>query len=228
MYKADTKAWEKLPPLTLARYNHSILYLKSSLYVIGGETDAEAYLDFVEKFDFQLLNWFQVADLPTPLVKPYVAVANEHLYVFGGEEYDYCLDQVYVYDEHHNQWERKSDMPEIGQEGSCAALNSRIYTINNKSKKCWQYDSEVDEWMAVTAPQHRAALVIHGHLTVINSGLYDAEEFDSFDGKWSTSKFVPYCNPAVENMRYSDNDDVNDDDYWNCREEIVAAFSMLP
>jgi hypothetical protein len=82
-FNASKREWTTLPPMSVKRNQHSSVFLKGSLYVIGGY-DNGSYISSVERLDLASLQWSKLTPMPEGLCHPYVAAASGKIYVLGG------------------------------------------------------------------------------------------------------------------------------------------------
>jgi hypothetical protein len=134
LYKADTKEWEKLPPMIAPRSSHSSAFLNGS----DGGRWANGSISTVEKYNIETQEWSRLADLPVETKKPYVAVVNGRLFVMGGyvgsDDDAVYLQENFVYNEEMNEWESREAMPEkcMGVQVLCWALTFTSFVVDRR------------------------------------------------------------------------------------------------
>jgi hypothetical protein len=151
LFIAESMTWKELAPMKYRRCNHSAVFFKNSIYVLGGETNTLASTTSVESYSFDTEQWLQVTNLRMGLLYPYVAVVQDRLYVLGGKTcLDTEMDEVYVLDE-HIRFQRLAYMPNALEKGSCTVLGSSIYVVGGESSNM-VYNTETNQWTVISGP----------------------------------------------------------------------------
>jgi N-acetylneuraminic acid mutarotase len=106
--------------------------VNSRIYVIGGGETAE---DRVTMYDPDEDEWStNLAPLPRPVTRASSIVANNKIYVFGGEDASGNeLDSVYEYTPSTNTWRTVKRLPAARSGAAAAVLSSRVYVVGGKN-----------------------------------------------------------------------------------------------
>jgi hypothetical protein len=182
------------------------------MYIVGGGPTLDNETVFVERYDFEAGHWFQVADFPLQLVRPYVAVVNEKLYVLGGlDEYNETeVRDVFVYNDVADSWERRADMPDVCFYGSCTVLNSDIFIVGGdryRTGKNMRYNTDTDQWSIIPNPVNSYdcghAFELFGTVVLIHQDFRYIEQFDSVAKEWTEKHHFPFGVPGYDKTRFS-------------------------
>ncbi|ELU06556.1 hypothetical protein CAPTEDRAFT_79643, partial [Capitella teleta] len=80
----QTDQWKTLPPMSIGRHDHSSIYHKDHLYIVGGCGEDDNRLVIVESLDMNTLQWSHLPPLPHPLYDTCVVFFSNNLFVLGG------------------------------------------------------------------------------------------------------------------------------------------------
>ena len=97
------------------------------------------------------IKWTQLADLPAPLLDPYVAVQYHKIYVTGSSPVEDAEHQVYVYNINTDQW---GQMPPSGHcygiphiiGGKLVIIGGRLSTTKKRTNKVSTFDEDSQTW----------------------------------------------------------------------------------
>lgn len=108
------------------------------IYVTGGRYGREGGSDMtvVERFNTADGTWETLAPMPTPKAGHAAAIANNTLYVFGGEDLAEAEvhGEVYAYDIANNTWRTAGYLPEARHGLAGVSLNNTIYAIGGGNR----------------------------------------------------------------------------------------------
>lgn len=114
-YDPRRDAWERGPPLTVARSRLAAVVLDGRLYVLGGFRDGAPDAPnspAVERFDLRERRWERLADLPTPRHALSAVALAGRIYAVGGYGADgRTATTMESYDPVTNGWRREPDLP---------------------------------------------------------------------------------------------------------------------
>lgn len=96
------------PPLT----NHSMCVHKNKIYVFGGVYNNEKVSNDLWCYDTLINKWLQIdttGSIPLPVNEHSAVIANDHLYVYGGNDFAGIIyDTLYALDLHTFKWSKLS------------------------------------------------------------------------------------------------------------------------
>jgi N-acetylneuraminic acid mutarotase len=126
-----TRRWERRAPMPTARDHLRMEAVGGQLFAISGrEDDLRHNLATTERYDIATDTWTKVSDIPNARGGFGSAVANGHIYTFGGEYPWTCLEAVERYDPQTDRWELLGALPEARHGIIAAAIGNRIHLIS--------------------------------------------------------------------------------------------------
>ena len=150
--------------------NMGAVFLKGSIYVVGGDSEPAGEKDFsrVAKLKLSTLQWRELASLNEEHYNVAVAVWDDDIYAIGGTDME--MDPTEAVERYHNhQWEFMTDMPIPRTECGAVTCNNRIYVIGGfdsaeSLNSVLVYNPEANIWlpgppMPVKKSSIRAAVV---------------------------------------------------------------------
>ncbi|ELT95660.1 hypothetical protein CAPTEDRAFT_34919, partial [Capitella teleta] len=109
-YHAHDDQWNTLPPMSIARAEHSSIYHNQHLYIVGGH-DGIFNFDSVETLDMDTLQWSPLPPLPILVHRCYLVVASNGLFVLGGvKNLGVWSADVHEFDFRLHSWRSRSPM----------------------------------------------------------------------------------------------------------------------
>ncbi|XP_023574540.1 kelch-like protein 38 isoform X2 [Octodon degus] len=78
--------WRLGEPMLAARYSHRSTAHKNFIFSIGGLGGGQELLGSMERYDSVCNIWESMASMPVAVLHPAVAVKDQRLYLFGGED----------------------------------------------------------------------------------------------------------------------------------------------
>lgn len=122
-------SWSLGTPMPTARNNPFMGVVGNKIYVIGGQTTAQASLNVVEIYDTVANSWSTGTPMPTSRENGASAVVNNILYAIGGQDSNGPLKVVEVYDPVADTWSTKASIPTATDSMYAIAGNNVIYVI---------------------------------------------------------------------------------------------------
>ncbi len=133
-----------------------------------------------------VLTWNPKSNMPQGQTQGATAVLNGKLYALGGNP----PNTTYVYDPNTESWSRKADIPPAGvSRGGAAAVNGRIYVIDDVDNVLKIYDATSDSWSTgasiPTARRDPCVVAVGDMVYVIGGGTSANEAYDPASNIWS-------------------------------------------
>jgi N-acetylneuraminic acid mutarotase len=198
--------WTQKTNMPIKRMGHSCRIVSGKIYVIGGwyisETEGIA-LTRVDEYDPTTNTWTRKADMPTPRGITSAVVANEKIYVIGGEE-SFIVE---VYDPSTDTWAEQTELPSQRMWFSTCVVDGIIYVIGgNKGPQSGYvhlnaveaYDPTTDIWTTkADMPTPRSFLAtcgVDGLIYAIGGGApgkATVEVYDPATDTWTTKAPLP-------------------------------------
>ena len=138
------------------------------------------------------IKWTQLADLPVPLYRAYVAVQHHKIYVTGGDSpVEDALHQVYVYNFDTNQWHK---LPPSGHYygiahiigGRLAIIGGCLSATKKMTNKVSTFDEDSQTWTSyypdLLSVRSKPGVVSHlEHVIVAGGGLNESTDHDDIE-----------------------------------------------
>ena len=134
------------------------------------------------------IKWTQLADLPVPLFKGYVAVQDKKVYVTAGDSpVEDALHQVYVYNTNTDQW---GQLPPPGHYcviphiigGRLAIIGGRLSATKKRTNKVSTFDEDSQTWSSyypdLLSVRSRPGVVSHLEHVIVAGGVRSTAEDD--------------------------------------------------
>jgi len=208
--KQPAGRWIKANPLPSWRYEFGGALLGEEIYVVGGLILPTVYTVTrrVETYNVVTNSWRRTANLPVIIHHPGVTVADNRLYVIGGNglritPYSY----VFQYNPSTNSWKRNSDMPTPRGALGIAEMNGFIYVMGGGTNKIPRnelevYDPKNDAWTKLepmpTEREHLAATSAGGLIFAMGGfkknlaeSLTANEAYNPSTGEWENRAPLP-------------------------------------
>jgi len=129
VYNTQERQWSERASKITAVADATAAVLAGEIYVIGGRLEDGRPTAIVEAYSPLNDGWRPITPLPRPVVGGLALVGGGRLYLFGGQDGEEVLDDVYVYDPATDRWE---DLPEMQQSRVFAAggvVGSELYVV---------------------------------------------------------------------------------------------------
>ncbi|XP_073925271.1 kelch-like protein 38 isoform X2 [Castor canadensis] len=86
IFSLKLNQWRLGEPMLAARYSHRSTTHKNFIFSIGGIGEGQELLGSMERYDSICDVWESMASMPVGVLHPAVAVKDQRLYLFGGED----------------------------------------------------------------------------------------------------------------------------------------------
>jgi N-acetylneuraminic acid mutarotase len=216
--------WETRAPLLEANSEMGVAELAGRIYVLGGYPSSRVTVTTVQVYDPESNQWSLTTPLPIPLNHPMPAVANQRLYMIGGQtnanNSGSFVSTVFEFDPLTIQWTNRAPMPTARSAGAAAAIGNLIYVAGGRPPRGNDfavYDTENDLWTPLpdlpTARNHLAACAIDGRIYVAGGRLGAGftspmtavlEVFDPALGTWTTRAPMPTVRGGINGIAVND------------------------
>ena len=135
-YNVLSNSWSEKADIPSLRNNAAVVSLDSLIYVIGGAgTKDNIWGDIltVETYNVNSNKWLKKNDLPLLLFKPSAVVANNEIYILGGQTRingkDDCSDKIFIYKPKMDKWVETTPLPVKNVFFGCTSIDNKIYVI---------------------------------------------------------------------------------------------------
>ncbi|XP_008579518.1 PREDICTED: kelch-like protein 38 [Galeopterus variegatus] len=86
IFSLKLNQWRLGEPMLAARYSHRSTAQKNFIFSIGGIGEGQELMGSLERYDSICNVWESMASMPVGVLHPAVAVKDQRLYLFGGED----------------------------------------------------------------------------------------------------------------------------------------------
>ena len=182
-------SWEKKTPMPGPLYAFDAVTLGQRIYAVGGRGDKEGFNRYLYQYDLGRDTWSVKQDLIHARSNHAVAVLDDRIYVFGGNENP---NRTEVYDPRADSWKELAEMPIPRQHINYSAVtsNGKVYVMGGIEKRAakefvitdmnQEYDPATDTWtdrIPLPSPRQNAAIVSIDDTIYVISGT-DSEFVD--------------------------------------------------
>jgi N-acetylneuraminic acid mutarotase len=192
----------ELPKLLRVRQEHGVAALRGEVYVVGGY--AMDPTTSVDVYNPTTRAWRSVANLPTALQHPNVAVVRDRLFIAGyfqGQGTGSPQDNAWVYDPDRDRWDAISPLPTAtGRAAGCnVVIDDKIYLFGGRRGDmsvafASVYDVVADSWQKLpdmpVRREHCGAGLIGGKIYIVGG------RTDTIRGFEPTSLVFDPANPG--------------------------------
>ena len=195
LYETKKKSWTTLPSPSCGRHQHSSLFHKGCVYVVGGYS-GDAYRNISEKFDFASRKWVHLPSLPE--FGCFLAVSiNDRLFVTSTES-----RKVFVLSKDETFWESRSDMPDVCKRGCCVVFKGELFIFKGTSGSSMRYNPVTDQWSTISpppSPRHYPAALVHDNRILLIGGENSTsiDKYDPVSDTWSKCNMVSPTSDAM-------------------------------
>lgn len=131
VYRYDITAnnWQPMTSIPVAVEGIDALALGDQIYVVGGETNAQANTQttLVQVYDPAFDRWTTVAPLPQPLAFYEALALNGRLYVIGGFSSGAVTNTLFIYDPTTNVWTRGASLAHARMFAASGVIGGKLY-----------------------------------------------------------------------------------------------------
>ena len=211
--EAQGAVWNMKANMPTERKDAGAASCFGKIYVIGGRTEDENYIDTNEEYDPATDTWAVRAPMPTAREKPAIiaglGVPGTRIYAIGGWEGS-VSNKNEEYDPITNTWRTRAPMPTARIAHAAANVLGRIYIVggnevwlgDESSAKNESYNPATDGWITLPpmpTPRRNLAVAavgqslyaIGGYTLRFPTGRYaKTEEFNIFTNSWTTKSDI--------------------------------------
>jgi N-acetylneuraminic acid mutarotase len=158
-----TGRWQRLPPLPVARYAHTVTLHEGRVYVIGGE-GRRGRVARVDVFDPNTETWSTGAPMPHARGSHDAVSDGRVLYVLGGWRDGAASALVHTYDPRAGRWARAEPLPVPVSRAGAAFADGRLWVSWHEHS--FVLDTTGGTWAEanpLTVPRHGLGYVAVGN-----------------------------------------------------------------
>ncbi|XP_004838049.1 kelch-like protein 38 [Heterocephalus glaber] len=207
IFSLKLNRWHMGEPLLAARYSHSSATHRNFIFAIGGLGDRQELLGSMERYDSVHNVWERVASMPVGVLHPAVAVKDQRLYLFGGEDtMQSPVRLIQVYHLSRNSWFKMETRMVKNVCGPAALLGERIVIVGGYTRRILAYDPQSNKFvkcadMKDRRMHHGAAVmgnklyVTGGRRLTTDCSIEDSASFDCYDPQtdtWTSQGQLPH------------------------------------
>ncbi|KAM6171782.1 kelch-like protein 38 [Erethizon dorsatum] len=199
--------WRLGEPMLAARYSHRSTAHKNFIFSIGGIGGGQELLGSMERYDSVCNIWESMASMPVGVLHPAVAVKDQRLYLFGGEDImQNPVRLIQVYHIARNTWFKMETRVVKNVCGPAVLLGERIVIVGGYTRRILAYDPQSNKFVKCADMKDRR---MHHGATVMGDKLYvtggrrltpdcsieDSASFDCYDPKtdtWTSQGQLPH------------------------------------
>ncbi|KAL6108894.1 klhl38 [Pungitius sinensis] len=202
-----TNQWRTAEPMLTPRFAHQSVSYLHFIFVLGGLGPDRRLTNSAERYNSMFNQWEAMAPMPEAVLHPAVAVANQRIYVFGGE--DAMQNPVRIIQVYHiarNMWSRLENRTVKNVSAPAATVDDKIYIIGGYTRRMIAYDTKANRFIKCANLKERR---MHHSATVLNTKVYvtggrhinghdvieDSDKFECYDTKtdtWTSKGTLPY------------------------------------
>nr|XP_003467433.1 kelch-like protein 38 [Cavia porcellus] len=207
IFSLKLNQWRLGEPMLAARYSHRSTAHKNFIFSIGGLGDRQELLGSMERYDSICNTWERMANMPVGVLHPAVAVKDQRLYLFGGEDImQNPVRLIQVYHIARNTWFTMETRVVKNVCGPAVLLGERIVIVGGYTRRILAYDPQSNKFvkcadMKDRRMHHGAAVmgdklyVTGGRRLTTDCSIEDSASFDCYDPEtdtWTSQGRLPH------------------------------------
>lgn len=207
IFSLKLNQWRLGQPMLVARYSHRSTAHKNFIFSIGGIGEGHEVMDSMERYDSISNVWESMASMPVGVLHPAVAVKDQRLYLFGGEDImQNPVRLIQVYHISRNTWFKMETRMIKNVCAPAVVLGERIVIVGGYTRRILAYDPQSNKFAKCADMKDRR---MHHGATVMGNKLYvtggrrlttdcnieDSASFDCYDPEtdtWSSQGQLPH------------------------------------
>ncbi|XP_032981610.1 kelch-like protein 38 isoform X1 [Rhinolophus ferrumequinum] len=207
VFSLKLNQWSLGQPMLAARYSHRSTAHKNFIFSIGGIGEGQEVMGSMERFDSICNVWESVASMPVEVLHPAVAVKDQRLYLFGGEDImQNPVRLIQVYHISRNTWFKMETRMIKNVCAPAVVLGERIVIVGGYTRRILAYDPQSNKFVKCADMKDRR---MHHGATVMGNKLYvtggrrlttdctieDSASFDCYDPEtdtWTSQGQLPH------------------------------------
>uniref|UniRef100_A0A8D1LII3 BTB domain-containing protein n=1 Tax=Sus scrofa TaxID=9823 RepID=A0A8D1LII3_PIG len=207
VFSLKLNQWRPGPPMLAARYSHRSTAHKNFIFAIGGIGEGHEVLGSMERYDSIGSVWERMAPMPVGVLHPAVAVKDQRLYLFGGEDVmQNPVRLIQVYHISRNTWFKMETRMIKNVCAPAVVLGERIVIVGGYTRRILAYDPQSNKFvkcadMKDRRMHHGAAVmgkklyVTGGRRLTTDCSIEDLASFDCYDPEtdtWTSQGQLPH------------------------------------
>ncbi|XP_037659095.1 kelch-like protein 38 [Choloepus didactylus] len=207
IFSLKLNQWRLGEPMLVARYSHRSTAHKNFIFSIGGIGERQEVLGSMERYDSICNVWESVAGMPVGVLHPAVAVKDQRLYLFGGEDImQNPVRLIQVYHISRNMWFKMETRMIKNVCAPAVLLGERIVIVGGYTRRILAYDPQSNKFVKCADMRdrrmHHGATVIGNKLYVtggrrltVDCSIEDSDSFDCYDPEsdtWTSQGQLPH------------------------------------
>ncbi|XP_006157600.1 kelch-like protein 38 [Tupaia chinensis] len=207
IFSLKLNQWRLGEPMLVARYSHRSIAHKNFIFSIGGIGEGQELMGSMERYDSISNVWESMASMPVGVLHPAVAVKDQRLYLFGGEDImQNPVRLIQVYHISRNTWFKMETRMIKNVCAPAVVLGERIVIVGGYTRRILAYDPRSNKFVKCADMKDRR---MHHGATVMGSKLYvtggrrltsdcnieDSASFDCYDPEtdtWTSQGQLPH------------------------------------
>ncbi|XP_001511776.2 kelch-like protein 38 isoform X1 [Ornithorhynchus anatinus] len=207
IFSLKLNQWREGKAMLVPRYSHRSTAYKNFIFSIGGMGAKREILSSMERYDSISNVWESMAGMPVAVLHPAVAVKDQRLYLFGGE--DVMQDPVRLIQVYHlsrNTWFRMETRMIKNVCAPAVVLRDRIIIVGGYTRRILAYDPQTNKFSKCADMRdrrmHHGAAVVGDRLYVTggrrlapDGHIEDSDSFDCYDPEtdtWTSEGKLPH------------------------------------
>ncbi|XDB57215.1 hypothetical protein AB1E18_010667 [Capra hircus] len=207
VFSLKLNQWRPGQPMLAARYSHRSAAHKNFIFSIGGIGEGHEVMGSMERYDSVGNVWETMASMPVGVLHPAVAVKDQRLYLFGGEDImQNPVRLIQVYHISRNTWFKMETRMIKNVCAPAVVLGERIVIVGGYTRRILAYDPQSNKFVKCADMKDRR---MHHGATVMGNKLYvtggrrlttdcsieDSASFDCYDPEtdtWTSQGQLPH------------------------------------
>ncbi|KAL2767192.1 kelch-like protein 38 [Daubentonia madagascariensis] len=207
IFSLKLNQWRLGEPMLAARYSHRSTAHKNFIFSIGGIGEGQELMGSMERYDSIFNVWESMASMPVGVLHPAVAVKDQRLYLFGGEDImQNPVRLIQVYHISRNTWFKMETRMIKNVCAPAVVLGERIVIVGGYTRRILAYDPQSNKFVKCADMKDRR---MHHGATVMGNKLYvtggrrlttdcnieDSASFDCYDPEtdtWTSQGQLPH------------------------------------
>ncbi|XP_006830753.1 PREDICTED: kelch-like protein 38 [Chrysochloris asiatica] len=198
IFSLKLNQWRLGEPMLVARYSHRSTAHKNFIFSIGGLGDKQEGMGSMERYDSICNVWENMASMPVGVLHPAVAVKDQRLYLFGGEDImQNPVRLIQVYHISRNTWFKMETRMIKNVCAPAVVLGEWIVIVGGYTRRILAYDPQSNKFVKCADMKdrrmHHGAAVIGKKLYVtggrrltVDCSIEDSDSFDCYDPETDT------------------------------------------
>ncbi|XP_045716680.1 kelch-like protein 38 [Phyllostomus hastatus] len=207
VFSLKLNQWRLGQPMLAARYSHRSTAHKNFIFSIGGIGAGQEVMSSMERYDSICNVWESMASMPVGVLHPAVAVKDQRLYLFGGEDImQNPVRLIQVYHIARNTWFKMETRMIKNVCAPAVVLGERIVIVGGYTRRILAYDPQSNKFvkcadMKDRRMHHGAAVmgkklyVTGGRRLTTDCSIEDSASFDCYDPEtdtWTSQGQLPH------------------------------------